>query len=225
MYPLIVVPCLLLGRVLSADDGSSIPDWLESIWRRVNSVLLVIVSLGVAGMPFFALGNRWTPLWTCMAVLLAAAIWFSRMVRTRSPSVPSSRSGRLATQAVISGAIAAIAMMVFATLVMPRIDSANEHRPRELARAIHAALPPGAQLWVLEDSYRPFWYYLEPDVQYFHGPADLPARAHYILLPDSQTKVFLQSPSWQNTPPVLILQIVDNERRAFDLFARDAKSS
>jgi hypothetical protein len=62
-------------------------------------------------------------------------------------------------------------------------------------------------------------------VQYFHGPADLPTRAHYILLPDSQTKVFLQNPSWQNTPPVLILQIVDNERRMFDLFARDAKSS
>ena len=43
------------------------------------------------------------------------------------------------------------------------------------------------------------------------------AAAHYILLPDSQTKVFLQNPSWQNTPPVLILQIVDNERRMFDL--------
>jgi hypothetical protein len=49
------------------------------------------------------------------------------------------------------GAIAAIAMMVFATLVMPRIDSANKHRA---TRNGSAATPPtAAQLWVLEDSY------------------------------------------------------------------------
>ena len=125
----------------------------------------------------------------------------------------------------MSGVITAIAMMLFAALVMPRIDSANKHRPREMASAIRAALPPGAQLWVLEDSYRPFWYYLEPGLQFFHGLADLPARAHYILLPDAQTKVFLQNPSWQSSPPVLILQTVDNEHRAFDLFARDAKET
>ena len=225
LYPLIVVPCLLLGRALSADDGSSIPDSLEWIWRRINLVLLAIVSLGVAGMPFFAQGNRWTLLWTCAALFLAAAMWFSRTARAGTPSGPSSKSGPLAAEAMMSGVITAIAMMLFAALVMPRIDSANKHRPREMASAIRAALPPGAQLWVLEDSYRPFWYYLEPGLQFFHGLADLPARAHYILLPDAQTKVFLQNPSWQSSPPVLILQTVDNEHRAFDLFARDAKET
>ena len=93
-----------------------------------------------------------------------------------------------------------------------------------MAGAIRAALPPGAPLWVLEDSYRPFWYYLEPDVRYFSRLTDLPAQAHYILLPSTKTQVFLQNPIWQNAPPKLILQAVDNENKAFDLFARNAVS-
>ncbi len=58
IYPLIVVPCLLLGRALTVEDGSSTPDWLASIWRRFNLLLLTIVSLGVAAVPFFVRGDR-----------------------------------------------------------------------------------------------------------------------------------------------------------------------
>jgi hypothetical protein len=111
-------------------------------------------------------------------------------------------------------------MMVFATLVMPRIDSANPHRSREVAGTIRAALPAGAQLWVLEDSYRPFWYYLEPNVRYFRSFADLPPEAKYFLLSAAQTKALGQNPVWQNAPPIFILQVVDNEHRVFDLLAR-----
>ena len=85
---------------------------------------------------------------------------------------------------------------------------------------IRAALPVGAELWVLEDNFRPFWYYLEPKVRYFRSLADLPAQAHYILLPATQVKVLLQNPIWQNAPPTFILQAVDNENKAFDLYAR-----
>jgi 4-amino-4-deoxy-L-arabinose transferase-like glycosyltransferase len=224
IYPLIVVPCLLLGRALTAEDGLSAPGWLESIWRRANLLLLTIVSLGVAGMPFFARGNHWILLWTCLEGLLAAAIWFLSMANgARPPANVTSKSSRLNMQAVISGGIAAVAMITFATAIMPRIDSANKRRPREVAAAIRAALPAGAQLWVLEDSYRPFWYYLEPDVRYFHRPAELPTQAHYILLPAAQ-RALLQNPAWQTAPLLLILQIVDNENRSFDLFVRDAKS-
>jgi 4-amino-4-deoxy-L-arabinose transferase-like glycosyltransferase len=223
IYPLIVVPCLLLGRALTVDNVSSTPDWLESIWRRLNLLLLTVVSLGVAAVPFFARGDHWTLFWTSVEAVLAAGIWlFAVASRARRLSVPPSKSSRMAAQAIISGAITAVAMMIFATLVMPRIDSANKHRSREVAGAIRAALPPGAQLWVLEDSYRPFWYYLEPDVRYFHRLEDLPAQARYILLPAMQTKALLQNPIWQNSPPILIMQAVDNENRAFDLFARNS---
>jgi 4-amino-4-deoxy-L-arabinose transferase-like glycosyltransferase len=225
IYPLIVVPCLLLGRALTVDDGSSAPDWLDRIWRLLNLLLLTIVSLGVAAMPFFALGDRSIVLWTCVEGVLAAGLWyFAAAKMSPPPPLPPTKSSRLAAQAMISGAITALAMMIFATLIMPRIDSANKHRSREVAYAIRAALPAGAQLWVLEDSYRPFWYYLEPEVRYFHLLSDLPPQAHYILLPAKQTKTLLQNPIWQNALPMLIVQVVDNENRAFDLFARTSDS-
>ena len=85
-------------------------------------------------------------------------------------------------------------MMQFAMVIMPRINSAHTNRPRELAAAIRNALPPSAQLWVLEDQYRPFWYYLEPNVRYFRRLPDLPPQARYILVPATQTKSFLQDP-------------------------------
>jgi hypothetical protein len=112
-------------------------------------------------------------------------------------------------------------MMIFATLVMPRVDSANKHRSRAVAEAIRATLPAGTQLWVLEDNYRPFWYYLEPDVRYFHRLSELPAQANYLLLPATRTPALLQDPIWLNAPPKLIMQAVDNENRAYNLYSRN----
>jgi 4-amino-4-deoxy-L-arabinose transferase-like glycosyltransferase len=224
IYPLIAVPCLLLGRALTVEDGSSTPDWLVSIWRRLNLLLLAIVSLGVAAMPFFARGDRWIYFWTCIEGLPVLGLWFFALAnRPRSPHVPPATSSRLVAQAILSGAIAAVAMMIFATLVMPRVDSANKHRSRAVAEAIRATLPAGTQLWVLEDSYRPFWYYLEPDVRYFHRLSELPAQANYLLLPATRTPALLQDPIWLNAPPKLIMQAVDNENRVFDLFSRDPR--
>ena len=76
IYPLIVVPCLLLGRALTVDNGSGTPPWIESIWRRFNFLLLTVVSLGVAAMPFFARGDGWILLWTFLEGTLAVGIWF-----------------------------------------------------------------------------------------------------------------------------------------------------
>jgi 4-amino-4-deoxy-L-arabinose transferase-like glycosyltransferase len=223
LYPLIVVPCLLLGRALTVADSSSNPDWLVLAWHRFNLLLLTTVSLGVAVAPFFARGERKLLFWICLQGVLAAAIWlFALANRARVPSFPPSHSCRLVAQAILSGSVTTLAVMFFATMIMPRIDSSNRHRSREVADAIRAGMAAGAQLWVQEDSYRPFWYYLEPNVRYFHHPADLPAQAHYFLLPTSETKIFLQDPIWQNAPPTWIKQVIDNENRAFDLFMRNA---
>jgi 4-amino-4-deoxy-L-arabinose transferase-like glycosyltransferase len=225
IYPLIVVPCLLLGRALTANQGWSNPDWLESIWRRLNLFLLAIVSLGVVIMPFFGKGGRGILFWTCLEFFLAVAAWFFVVAnRAGTPSVQPAKSSQLAAQAILSGVVTAIAMMTFATVVMPRIDSANKHRPREVAGTIRAALPTGEQLWVLEDSYRPFWYYLEPNVRYFHRVTDLPAEARYILLPKTQSKALLKDPILVNPSPVLVMQVVDNENRGFDLFRLQTNS-
>jgi 4-amino-4-deoxy-L-arabinose transferase-like glycosyltransferase len=223
LYPLIVVPCLLLGRALTVREGSSNPDWLASAWRRFNLLLLTAVSVGVVAAPFFVRSDRELLFWICLEGGLAAAVWLYAVANgTRVPSLPPAQSRRLAAQAILSGSITALAVMIFATLIMPRIDAANRHRSRDVADAIRAMMPTGAQLWVQEDSYRPFWYYLEPNVRYFHHPADLPAQAHYFLLPASETKNLLQDPIWQNSPPKWIRQVIDNEKRAFDLFMRNA---
>jgi 4-amino-4-deoxy-L-arabinose transferase-like glycosyltransferase len=223
IYPLVVVPCLLLGRALTAENGSGLPVWLPSIWRRVNLLLLTIVSLGIVAMPLFARGDRWIFLWTCLEGFLGIGVWFFAIAKgaCHPACAPSVDNDRLAVLAITSGAVTAMGMMIFAALVMPKIDSANNRRAREVAVEIRTSLPAGERLWVLEDSYRPFWYYLEPDVIYFHRLADLPAEAHYILLSATQIKVLLQNSTKANSSPILIKQVVDNENRAFDLFARN----
>jgi 4-amino-4-deoxy-L-arabinose transferase-like glycosyltransferase len=221
IYPLIVVPCLLLGRVLTADGGSGSPGWLVPIWSRINFLLLAIVSVGIVAMPFAARGDRWIILWTCAGALLAGGVWIFALANApaRLRSMPTFTSDRLAGQAIISATATAMGMMLFALVIIPLINSGSTHRPREVAAAIRAALPTGTELWVLEDQYRPFWYYLEPSVRYFHRLADLPPEAHYILVPSAVTKSFAQDRGSLSVRPAVLMHAVDSENRSFDLIS------
>ena len=224
IYPLIVVPCLLLGRALTVDSGSSSPGWLPEIWSWVNLVLLTIVTIGIFAMPFVARGDRWIFLWTCLEAILAGCVWFFTLVKSarRPGPVRACTDTGLNRHAITSAAATALAMMVFALVIVPRIDSAKARRSREVAATFREALPAGAQLWVLEDQYRPFWYYLEPNVRYFHRLADLPPNARYILVPTDQSQYLLQDPGPRTAPWALIKYAVDGENRRFDLLGRDA---
>jgi 4-amino-4-deoxy-L-arabinose transferase-like glycosyltransferase len=221
IYPLIVVPCLLLGRALTAGNGEKTPGWIESVWRAINFILLAIVSAGVAAAPFLGRGDH--IIWAGLEAVLVVGAWMFALSRKRATEAQSSnldKASQLTAHVVVSGVIAAIGVMIFATVVMPRVDSANKSRPREVARALRAAMPVGTTVWVLEWSYRPFWYYLEPDVRYFHKIADLPAYAQYILLPAGETDKILRDPFWRGAPPKLVAQARDNEKKAFDLLVR-----
>jgi hypothetical protein len=223
LYPLIVVPCLLLGRALTANEGAGIPDFVESIWHRCNLFLLAVVSFGVVAAPFLAPGSPRTLAWLILEALLGFAIWiFALAPARRGASTERNVSTEITHQAIISGSIAAIGMMIFATTALPIIDSANEHRPREVARKILSAMPAGTDLWVLENAYRPFWYYLEPRARYFHNISDLPPNARYILVPATRTTSFLNDPAWQGAPPKRFIRVVDNENKAFDLLSRSS---
>jgi 4-amino-4-deoxy-L-arabinose transferase-like glycosyltransferase len=224
IYPLIVVPCLLLGRALTAENGETIPGSIVSGWRRINYILLAVVSAGVAAALFFGRDKN-DVLWMGLNAVLAAASWTFALSRTRATLAPGSnldKASQFTAQAVVSGLIAAIGVMIFATVVMPRVDAANKSRPRELARRIRAAMPAGATVWVLESSYRPFWYYLEPDVRYFDKLSGLPAYAQYILLPAAQTDKILHDPFRRGTPLRLVIQANDNEGKGFNLLARES---
>jgi 4-amino-4-deoxy-L-arabinose transferase-like glycosyltransferase len=219
IYPLIVVPCLLLGRALTVGNGEKLPGTIESVWRQINFILLAIVSAGVGAAFFFARGKS-DILWMGLDAVLTAGTWMFALSRNRAIRASDANldtASRLTAQVIVSGVIAAIGVMIFATVVMPRVDSANKSRPYEVARILRSALPAGATVWVLEWSYRPFWYYLEPDVRYFAKISELPSNAHYILLPASQTEKIRRDPFWRGAPPKLLAQVKDSERKAFDL--------
>jgi 4-amino-4-deoxy-L-arabinose transferase-like glycosyltransferase len=218
IYPLIVVPCLLLGRALTAQRGTAVPAWIEPAWRRVNIGLLALVTAGVAAAPFFGRRNQFV--WACLETVLAAGAWaivLSRKGLGCSTGLDSGRTSQLSSQVVLSGAIAAIGVMIFTTAVMPQVGSANKHRPREIARLIRSAMPAGTTLWVMERSYQPFWYYLEPNVRYFHKISELPAGVQYILLPANETNSSLHDPAWRGNQPKITMRVVDNEKNSFDL--------
>ena len=84
LYPLIVVPCLLLGRALTVENGAGNPGWLPTVWSRINLLLLTIVSVGIVVMPFVARDDRWILLWTCLGAILAAGVWFFALANARS---------------------------------------------------------------------------------------------------------------------------------------------
>jgi hypothetical protein len=222
IYPLIVVPCLLLGRALTVEGGSGSPVWLHPIWRRANLLLLTIVSVGIVAMPFAARGDRWVFLWTFLQAILAGGVWLLALANCpfRPGPMAAVAGDRLTGNAITSGAVTVLGMMLFASVVMPRINSANPRRPREVAVALREALPADVQLWVLEDQYRPFWYYLEPNVRYFHRLTDLTPQAHYILVPTAQTKSFLQDPGLKSVPSTVLIHTLDSENRPFDLIRR-----
>ncbi len=96
IYPLIVVPCLLLGRALTVDGGSGSPGWLHPIWSRINFLLLTIVSVGIVAMPFAARGDRWIILWTCLVAILAGGVWIFALANAppRPGSVPAVTGNR-----------------------------------------------------------------------------------------------------------------------------------
>jgi 4-amino-4-deoxy-L-arabinose transferase-like glycosyltransferase len=221
IYPLIAVPCLLLGRALTATHGRGVPGLFESIWSRCNLVLLGIISVGIVVASFFAASAHRTLACFIFEALLSFGAWILALSRAQqSASRQRQESVQVTAQAIVSGAIAAIGVMIFTTTALPMIDAADRRRPREVARELIRAIPPGADLWILETGYRPFWYYLEPQARYFHKISDLPPGAHFILSPAMETAAFLQDPGWQGTPPERLIQVVDGERKAFDLLSR-----
>jgi hypothetical protein len=75
-------------------------------------------------------------------------------------------------------------------------------------------------LWVHENEYRPFWYYLEPRTRYFLKAEDLSPDARYIILPKRLSTAFTQNPRWRNSGFQPLSEIVDNERKVFVLLER-----
>jgi 4-amino-4-deoxy-L-arabinose transferase-like glycosyltransferase len=226
LYPLLIVPCLLLARALTIAAGCGCPAWLTTIWRRTNLALLGIVGIAIVATPFVTHGNRWFFLCTLLVGVLGLCTGVF-CVRRPAPEITSnSPTGVLVVvqQALTSAVIAVLVIAVYALAVVPRINSVKGNRPREVAASIREAIPTDAKLWVDEDIYGPFWYYLEPEVRYFRPLREIPPQAQYFLLPAAQTGLFLRDARWRGVPPKVIKEAIDNERRVFVLLARRPSS-
>lgn len=222
IYPLLIVPCLLLGRALTVSDGAGCPFWLATIWERFNLGLLCLVGAAILATPLVTPDGFRLLVFTLMAGVLAlAAIFYSvRFGARKTSSRPPSAIRGFLRPAVTTAIVVVLSMVVYTLAAVPRINSFKGNRAREVAAAIRAAIPADAELWVQESIYRPFWYYLEPEVRYFQGLGDIPSQARYFLLPASQTAVFLGDAMWKGAPPIVIKEVIDNEHRNFVLLER-----
>jgi 4-amino-4-deoxy-L-arabinose transferase-like glycosyltransferase len=219
IYPLIVVPCLLLARVLTMNGIHKNPARLPEIWDRLNLCLLTITTLAVPTIPFFALYHRGT--YVVLALLVAIALWSTlsdrKGQRSEISGVPCDRVVRCA---LLCAGVTALAMIEFCAVVRPRVDLANEKRARPLGNAILNAIPLGADIWVMEESYRPFWFYLEPRARYFARAEELPPEAGYFLVPAGRADRFIQDVRWKGMPPAIVKQFADNEQ-TFELLKKN----
>ena len=108
-------------------------------------------------------------------------------------------------------------MITYGAAIVPRVDALTTNGFREVAARIRHELPAGAILWVQENEYRPFWYYLEPDVRYFLSVSDIPSDARYFLLPEAAAPAFTADPRVADRHLHSLAPVVDGEKQRFEI--------
>jgi 4-amino-4-deoxy-L-arabinose transferase-like glycosyltransferase len=221
LYPLFVVACLLLAQVLIGPDArkrvpsnqSTISERALKLWRLANRFLMVLAGTAIVSVPLLTRMNLvdWIGLIAC------ALLCFFGWIVSRAD--PGDFSRHLLGQAVTTATVLMIAMLVYAIAIIPRVNSLS-YGAREVANSVRAKLPQNAVLWVHENEYRPFWYYLEPQTRYFLSAEELPPDARYVILPKQLSSRFTENPRWKNARFQTLSEIVDNEKKEFVLLEK-----
>jgi len=221
LYPLFVVPCLLLAQALIAGDArervpinqSTSGEKALKFWPVANWFLLMLTGVAIGLTPFLARINFVDWIGLCACALLLFFGWII------SRADPGDFSGYLLRQVLVTAAVLMAAMLVYTIAIVPRVNSLS-YGAREVANSVRARLPQNAILWVHENEYRPFWYYLEPDTRYFLQTEEIPPDARYFILPKQLSSRFTQDPRWKNTRFQKLSEIVDNEKKEFVLLEK-----
>jgi 4-amino-4-deoxy-L-arabinose transferase-like glycosyltransferase len=206
LYPLIVVPCLLLAWLFTEPVAGSALQGISRGWRWINLACVGIGVIVLATVPW-AEQPGWSAL-VCTLVALGLGAIGLRIVRQ------SEDPGR---QVVGSAVACMLGMLVFAAVAVPRVNRHKTGRPSQIAATIRSYLPSDQILWVQEDEFRPFWFYLEPKVRYFHDLQEVPPGEHFFLFPTGHSGELQRTRSEQ--PPALIAQVSDGEKRKYDILA------
>jgi 4-amino-4-deoxy-L-arabinose transferase-like glycosyltransferase len=213
IYPLFVVPCLLLGQVFVQGKSNPLIHGYLKTWRWINAVLLVAGALAVLAIPFIGGINAGSLFGLGIGIVAMILAW----VTQRLPEGELKPIELAARRTLITGLVFAAGMITYGTAIVPRVDAASKNGFREVAARIRQELPAGAILWVKENEYKPFWYYLEPDVRYFLSVSDIPADARYFLLPETAAPAFAADPRLAERHLYVVAQVVDGEKQRFDV--------
>ena len=224
VYPLVVVPSVLLARVLmlreSHDAPGFRPVWLPEAWRITNLILYFVIVCAAIAMPFFAAAGSSTKA-ACVEsggiILLTVATWHWR----------SNEKAGILPLALKSVAGMMLVTAVYAFAAVPRLNRPRTGLPREIASSIRSHVPGGKNLGILDDGYQAFWYYLEPSVVYFRRLEDIPfaGSTEYFLVPAKWQKACIADAARRGTTVTPIFEASDLEHRAFVLLARQATSA
>ena len=213
IYPLFVIPCLLLGQVFVPGESNRLMQGYLKSWRWINAVLLVAGALAVLAIPFFGGINAGSLFGLAIGIGTMVLAW----VTQRLPEGELKPIELAARRTLITGLVFAAGMITYGTAIVPRVDAVTTNGFREVAARIRHELPVGAILWVQENEYKPFWYYLEPDVRYFLSVSDIPADARYFLLPEAAAPAFAADPRLAERHLGVVAQVVDGEKQRYEI--------
>jgi 4-amino-4-deoxy-L-arabinose transferase-like glycosyltransferase len=215
IYPLFVIPCLLLGQVFVRGKNNPFMQGFLKSWRWINAVLLVAGALAVLAIPLIGGMNAGSLFGIAIGIGIMILAW----VAQRLPERELKPIELAARRTLITGLVFAAGMITYGTGIVPRVDAMTKNGFREVAARIRQELPAGAILWVKENEYKPFWYYLEPDVRYFLSVSDIPADARYFLLPEAAAPAFAADPRLAERHLYVVTQVVDGEKQRFEVLS------
>jgi len=221
IYPLFVIPCLLLAQVFVEGKTNSLTRGCLKWWHWINAFLLLVGALAVVAIPFIAGINPGSFVGLVIGIAITILAW----VIYRLPKEDLRLVDLAARAAMITGLVFAAGMITYGAAIVPRVDALTTDGFREVAAKIRQELSAGAILWVQENEYRPFWYYLEPDVRYFLSVSDIPADARYFLLPEAAAAAFAADPRLADRHLHSLAPVVDGEKQRFSVMERDGQGS
>src|SRR5258708_10674282 len=199
----------------AAGASASVGERILKVWRVANRFLLVLAGAVILSAPFFARVNFAAWIGLCACALLCFFGWVASRADTDDPNF----SGDSLRLAVTTATVFMIAMLGYSIAIVPRVNSLS-YGAREVANSVQAKLPSDAIIWVHENEYRPFWYYLEPQTRYFLRTDQIPPDARYVILPKEMSSSFRQDSRWKNTRFQTLSEIVDNEKKEFVLLEK-----
>ena len=221
VYPLVLVPSVLLARVLTLRDSNAAPClypvWIPEAWRNTNLILYFVIGCAAAAMPFFTFAGSSTKVaWVEFGgiILLVVAMGYWR----------SGDKTAILALALKSAAGMMLVTAVYAFAAVPRLDRPRPGLPREVASSIRLHVPRGQTLGILDDGYQAFWYYLEPSVVYFRSLEEIhfDGGTGYFLVPAKWQRVCIADAAQQGVEITPVFEAHDLEHHVFVLLARRA---